>query len=160
MNRTDFTAASASAASASTPTASASDKPISPYQLIISLHSYTSNYEGQKRAVEIGVLHSSASDPLAEAVQRHFHSAGYDARLNEPWSGRDGFMFAADSIAAPPHRHALMIEFRNDLLTQPKWRAGVILHLITALQQQTTIPHLALSVDSKSVQTLKRVASS
>ena len=46
--------------------------------------------------------------------------------MNEPWSGKEGFMFAADCLknaGQPGKRQALMIEFRNDLLSDPVWCA-------------------------------------
>jgi hypothetical protein len=69
--------------------------------------------------------------------------------LNEPWSGKDGFMFSSEQAAAvvngtavnmdlstagtvAPHTpneapcQALMLEFRNDLLTNESWRARVV----------------------------------
>jgi predicted N-formylglutamate amidohydrolase len=60
-------------------------------------------------------------------------AAGYDARLNEPWSGREGFMFAAETHARDHHAAALMLEVRQDLLQAPAWRAAFLPHLLAAL---------------------------
>jgi len=109
-------------------------------RLVLSIHSYTPNYEGLKRDVEIGVLHTI--DPtLATKIQSVFKAAGYDARLNEPWSGKDGFMYAADSVRTPPdakepRRQAVMLEFRNDMCSDEAWRTGVMAHLVKVLAKE------------------------
>jgi len=107
------------------------------YSLILSLHSFTPLYEGTKRDVEIGSLYSvaSGSKELAYLVSRHFQSKGFDSRINEPWSGLDGFMYAAESGAQPPHRPALMIEFRNDLLQNPEVRNVLVSELVVLLDR-------------------------
>jgi len=58
---------------------------------------------------------------------------GYDARLNEPWSGKEGFMYSADWHARDHHSKALMIEVRQDLLVQPEWRARFVPQLVSIL---------------------------
>jgi predicted N-formylglutamate amidohydrolase len=98
--------------------------------LLLSIHSYTDVYEGSRRDVEIGVLCTDADESLAVPLVALLRRAGYDARLNEPWSGKLGLMYAADSVAIPPHRRALMLEFRQDLCVQPEWRRRVMNHLI------------------------------
>jgi predicted N-formylglutamate amidohydrolase len=98
--------------------------------LLLSLHSYTDMYEGSRRDVEIGVLCTAADESLAVPLVALLRRAGYDARLNEPWSGKLGLMYAADSVATPPHRRALMLEFRQDLCVQTDWRRRVMNHLI------------------------------
>jgi predicted N-formylglutamate amidohydrolase len=69
-----------------------------------------------------------------------YRDAGFDSRLNEPWSGQQGFMYSAEQAAAvasaaiasssraapAPGSRALMLEFRNDLLLQPEWRKRVM----------------------------------
>ncbi len=45
-------------------------------------------------------------------------------------------MFAAESIASPPTRQALMIECRNDLLVQRAWRKAAIEQLVATLTEE------------------------
>ncbi len=95
----------------------------------ISVHTYTASYEGTPRDFEIGVLYSTNNEELAERVARALVERGFTARVNEPWSGKHGFMFSADCFAyngAPGDRDALMLEFRNDVCIQPEWRERVI----------------------------------
>lgn len=67
--------------------------------LIISIHSFTKVYQNQERSVEIGIL-SSTKDQLAETLLQGLIGNGYPkSEINAPWSGKDGFMYAADSLA-------------------------------------------------------------
>jgi len=60
--------------------------------------------------------------------------AGYKARPNEPWSGKQGFMYSADMHAKAHNAEALMIEARQDLLVQDAWRAQLVQHLAKILK--------------------------
>jgi predicted N-formylglutamate amidohydrolase len=105
---------------------------------IISVHSFNSDYEGSHRDFEIGVLTTSSSDPAASLVQKRLIEAGFSARLNAPWSGKDGFMFSADSLrvaVGPGERRALMLEMRNDMLIQPAWRKKLLDAMLPALHE-------------------------
>lgn len=80
-------------------------------KIIISIHSYTPLYEGQKRDVEIGVL-SSFSDEISQKVlifcifcrfftcffkiKKELDAKKYKCELDKPWSGKEGFCFAVD----------------------------------------------------------------
>ena len=71
---------------------------------VLAIHSFTPEYEGQRRAVEVGVLYKRAQDePYARDLCRMLRDAGIRAELNEPWSGVEGFMYAVDSLT---HTHA------------------------------------------------------
>lgn len=87
--------------------------------LVFSIHSFTPNYLGEKRDVEVGVLFDEFVEE-AEIMHRAFQKKGFDTRLNEPWSGADGMMFS-------PHLHGtahglinLELEIRQDLITAPE----------------------------------------
>lgn len=101
----------------------------------ITVHSYTPNYEGQIRNVEVGVL-SSVDDRVASQIVEFLASKGYNAKVNQPWSGKDGFMFAVDSLmfaCQPQIQKTVMVEVRNDLLSDAEWRANFVPHLVSAL---------------------------
>jgi len=94
--------------------------------LVLSVHSFTPVYEGQKRDVEIGVLYNNDRDlPLAEKFVAAYQELGIKAALNEPWSAKDGYMFAADQFSTP-HTAVIMVEFRQDLAVKADWRAKVV----------------------------------
>ncbi|MBL91777.1 MAG: hypothetical protein CMH56_08220 [Myxococcales bacterium] len=83
--------------------------------LVFSIHSFTPNYLGQQREVEVGVLYDDY-EKEAHQMRDGFKAHGFDVRLNEPWSGVDGMMFS-------PHKHGtqhnlvnLELEVRQDLI--------------------------------------------
>lgn len=104
---------------------------------IVSLHSFTDNYEGQARTMEVGVLFDLDEAP-ALAVHQDFVEAGYRARLNEPWSGKNGLMYSPHRHATNHGRRALEFEFRQDLLVQPAWRAKAAETLAASVRRHLT----------------------
>lgn len=104
--------------------------------LVLSIHSFNPVFEGEVRDFEIGVL-STSEDSLATEMCNHFNSVGLSARVNQPWSGKEGFMYAADSVrvsGVPGRRHSIMLEFRNDLLQNGQWRSRVTEEVLTSLK--------------------------
>lgn len=63
--------------------------------------------------------------PFSLQFQTAFQSLGIVTALNEPWSAKDGFMYAAEQFSSP-HTAVLMFEFRQDLVVQEEWRAKVV----------------------------------
>jgi predicted N-formylglutamate amidohydrolase len=104
----------------------------------VSVHTYTTCYQGQARDFEVGVLHSNAeAAQWAADIARAFNAAGMSARVNEPWSGLKGIMYSADCFRCNgAGREALMLEFRNDVCTQPSWRAEAVRILAPLLKRR------------------------
>lgn len=101
---------------------------------VLSIHSFTPIYEGgPPRPMEVGVLfddQEAAAFRLAEAIR----STGTITALNEPYSGRNGLMYAAQTAAAVDGREALEIEVRQDLAGDPERCAVVVERLALALE--------------------------
>jgi len=93
--------------------------------ILFAVHSFTPTYEGQPRALELGVLFTR-EDALGHALTEHLAKAGYATRANEPYSGKDGFMYSPDAHAVRHGRHALELEVRQDLCTDAAYRAQLI----------------------------------
>lgn len=97
--------------------------------VFVTLHSFTPVWNGVARATEIGFLHD-ANDQLAQAMLAHADSR-YRTELNQPYSAKDG-------VTHTLQRHAgglqnVMIEVRNDLLSDPQTVAQVATSLATTL---------------------------
>lgn len=93
---------------------------------VLSTHSFTDLYEGEKRVVEIGVLYNDERDlALASEFVRAFRALGVATELNLPWSAKDGFMFAADQFSSPDTA-VIMLELRQDLAADVEWRRKVV----------------------------------
>jgi len=107
-------------------------------QIIVSLHSFTPVYESNPRHIEIGVLYNQDKS-LAQEVSDQFRSYQYESRLNEPWSGRDGFMYAVENACQHSKiSKPIMLEFRQDLLTNAQWRTDLVSRLYKVLSSCLT----------------------
>jgi predicted N-formylglutamate amidohydrolase len=104
-----------------------SDAPI-----VFSVHTFTPEYEGVRRAVEIGVLfddETAVADVLAGALSR----AGFRVAMNEPYSGKLGLIYSADRHAKKHGRRPIELEVRQDLAVDPAVRRRVIAASAAAL---------------------------
>jgi predicted N-formylglutamate amidohydrolase len=102
--------------------------------LLLSIHSFTPNYEGQVRDVEIGVLFNREerhARALHAALAAHFGGVAE----NEPWSGKGGLMYCAESHADRFERCALELEVRQDRLEDAAYRARLVPVLSAFLQR-------------------------
>lgn len=104
-----------------------------PRAVVLSMHSFTPVYEGgPPRAMEIGVLfdrEERISTLMAEAFRRD----GWQVALNEPYSGRDGLIYAADRHAVRHGRRALELEVRQDVATDGSRRGPLVASVRHAL---------------------------
>jgi predicted N-formylglutamate amidohydrolase len=85
--------------------------------LVVTIHSFTPVYKGERRAVELGILHDWDTR-LAERLITSF--PGVDARLNEPYGPSDGVLHTLTLHAAPRQLRRVMIEMRNDLISNER----------------------------------------
>ena len=84
---------------------------------VFSIHTFTDNYEGEARTLEVGVLFDHDEEP-AQRLVRHLRGAGFHAAPNEPWSGKLGLAYSPVLHAREYGRCALEIEARQDLIVQ------------------------------------------
>jgi predicted N-formylglutamate amidohydrolase len=75
--------------------------------------------------MEVGVLFDK-EESLAAALMMALDDAGFAVRANEPWSGKDGLMYVADTHSAAHQKRALELEVRQDLAVDPVFRARLI----------------------------------
>ena len=102
--------------------------------VVVTIHSFTPVYKGERRTVELGILHDRDTR-LAERLITSF--PGVDARLNEPYGPRDGVLHTLNVHAAPRGLEHVMIEIRNDLVSdergQQTWAERLCASLTQAL---------------------------
>jgi predicted N-formylglutamate amidohydrolase len=89
--------------------------------MLVAIHTFTPVYEGEPRSLEVGVLYER-DEALAEEVAEVLVKRGLKAELNEPYSGKDGLMYAAERHARTHGRRAVEFEVRQDLATDPLFR--------------------------------------
>jgi predicted N-formylglutamate amidohydrolase len=84
---------------------------------VFSIHTFTDDYEGEKRHLEVGVLFDDDEEPALRLV-RHLANAGFHVAANEPWSGKVGLAYSPVRHAREFGRCALEIEARQDLIVE------------------------------------------
>lgn len=89
--------------------------------LMVSIHSFTPVYKGERRVVELGILFDR-DQRLPERLMPCF--ATVDARYNEPYGPGDGVLHTLNLHAAPRGLAHAMIEIRNDFLSDERGQAG------------------------------------
>lgn len=107
---------------------------------VFSIHTFTDNYEGEARALEIGVLFDH-DEALARAVANQLEATGLRVALNEPYTGKGGLMYSASTHATRHGRRAVEIEVRQDLATDPGQHerlVGAIASAVAAVSAQPT----------------------
>lgn len=82
---------------------------------LVTIHTFTPVWFGQPRDVELGLLHDS-DDRLARAMMAN-RPDGLDAQLNAPYSVTDGVTHTLREHAIPRGLQNVMIEVRNDLVS-------------------------------------------
>lgn len=93
--------------------------------VLLSVHTFTPVYEGAPRAMEVGVLFDR-EETLAESLAETLRAEGFVVAMNEPYSGKEGLMYAAERHAGAHGKHALELEVRQDLAVRPEVRARVV----------------------------------
>ncbi|MGB5813062.1 MAG: N-formylglutamate amidohydrolase [Polyangiales bacterium] len=91
-------------------------------EIVFGVHTFTSNYEGNQRALEVGILFDREED-LGHSLVAHLQDAGFVSAPNEPYSGKDGLAYAPVLHANEYGRRAVEIEVRQDLVIQEEFAA-------------------------------------
>lgn len=102
--------------------------------LLFSVHSFTPDYMGTIRAVEMGVLFD-AYEGLARVLAESLSAEGWHTRLNEPWSGLEGLIYSANRHGRATGCPYLEIEIRQDLIDTPRKAEAVAARLLDPLQR-------------------------
>ncbi|WP_419902007.1 N-formylglutamate amidohydrolase [Kiloniella sp.] len=86
--------------------------------VVITVHSFTPTYKGEKRDVEIGFLHDE-DERFAKGLIKSFalETDIYDLRLNEPYAPIDGVTHTLTEHALSRGLMNVMLEIRNDLIS-------------------------------------------
>lgn len=93
--------------------------------VVLAVHSFTPLYEGERRSLELGVLFDR-EDELGAFVTQALAAEGFVVRENEPYSGKAGLIYVADTHATRYGRRALELEIRQDLAVDRAFRQRVI----------------------------------
>ncbi len=94
-------------------------------EVMVTVHSFTPVYLGEKRKVELGILHGEDDRFAAAMMAQQPAQNPYVTRLNEPYSAADGVAHTLDAQALPRGLLNVMIEIRNDLIETPEQQSAV-----------------------------------
>ncbi len=100
--------------------------------VVVTVHSFTPVYKGRSRSVQLGILHDRDTR-LAERLITIFPDV--HARLNEPYGPQDGVLHTLNLHAAPRGLEHVMIEMRNDLVSDERGQQQWAERLLAALTQ-------------------------
>lgn len=93
--------------------------------VMLSVHTFTPEYEGDTRNCELGVLFDSKeteAHELGDALIR----AGFEIEYNEPWSGKLGLMYSVEHHANANGKIGLEIEVRQDRAADDAYRRRLV----------------------------------
>ncbi|MGP4667528.1 N-formylglutamate amidohydrolase [Agrobacterium pusense] len=92
--------------------------------VVVTIHSFTPVYHGQFREVEIGILHDNDSR-LADAMLAGSEGSSLTVNRNDPYGPEDGVTHTLRLHALPDGLLNVMIEIRNDLITNEGEQAQI-----------------------------------
>jgi predicted N-formylglutamate amidohydrolase len=93
--------------------------------VVLSLHSFTPVYQGQRREVALGILYDG-DEALARELFRRLEPLGVALRYNQPYSGQNGMIYSVERHARAHGRGAVEIEVRQDLASDPLFRRQLV----------------------------------
>jgi predicted N-formylglutamate amidohydrolase len=103
------------------------EKRVSP--VLITVHSFTPVYKGQRRDVEIGILHDRDSRLADEILKCAGRNSERKVMRNLPYGPEDGVTFTLVRHALPYGLLNVMIEIRNDLIADENGQQAMALRL-------------------------------
>lgn len=84
---------------------------------IVTIHSFTPVYNGNRREVEIGILHDSDSRFADLILERVTDKTDLIVKRNEPYDATDGVTYTLREHGVKNNLQNVMIEIRNDLIS-------------------------------------------
>ncbi|MGF9563886.1 N-formylglutamate amidohydrolase [Neorhizobium sp. JUb45] len=106
--------------------------------VLVTVHSFTPVYYGQKREVEIGFLHDRDSRLADRMLAAAADTNLYLIARNEPYGAADGVTHTLEVHAIGPGLLNVMIEIRNDLITDDVGQ-GFVADFLTGLLRESLV---------------------
>ena len=110
-----------------------------PSVVLVSVHSFTGSWTGQDRDFDVGVLFDRYED-LAASLRDAFQAHGLRARLNEPYSGLAGLIYAAKRHGDAHGVRYVELELNQHVLECPQARERVAGVLERVLRERVLAP--------------------
>jgi predicted N-formylglutamate amidohydrolase len=87
---------------------------------LVTIHSFTPVWFGERREVELGLLHDADSRLVDAMLPEATRLTGLRAARNEPYGPADGVTHTLAAHALPRGLPNVMVEIRNDLIATPE----------------------------------------
>lgn len=100
--------------------------------VLVTVHSFTPVYMGEKRAVEIGILHDEDSRLADGMLAESAKNSDFRVERNAPYGPADGVTHSLRLHALPNGLMNVMIEVRNDLIADEVGQ-GVVAEYLAGL---------------------------
>lgn len=109
--------------------------------IIISIHSFTGLYKGERRNLDFGIIHDSDSRLADAIISGANDDSGYLYARNEPYSSKDGVTHTLLVHGIKRGIPNVMLEVRNDLIDnldgQENWAERLAGLIKAAIQKMT-----------------------
>ena len=107
-----------------------------PQTVLVSLHSFTPVWGQKVRTMDVGVLFDEAhSGDDARTLESALRDEGFFTALNEPYSGANGLMYAADRHGQRHRVRHLELELNQSILCTPQRVERVAEKIASALER-------------------------
>ena len=106
-----------------------------PEAVLVTVHSFTSVYNGLKRATEIGLIHHQDDRLAKQMVDISERFTHHPFSLNQPYSQRDGVTHMLERHGTQNAIMNVMIEVRNDLIDTAEGQHEIAIMLAKVLNQ-------------------------
>ncbi|MEX3017928.1 N-formylglutamate amidohydrolase [Gymnodinialimonas hymeniacidonis] len=97
--------------------------------VLVTIHSFTPVYNGQRRNVDIGYLCDQDDRMALAALRAEAKAAKHRAALNAPYSASDGVTHTLQLHGEARGLANVMVEVRNDLIDTPETAKAMAKHL-------------------------------
>ncbi len=108
---------------------------LNPDVFLLSVHTFTPVLAGEVRDLEIGLLFDHDQEPYADDLEEELAAEQLDVVRNEPYSGKEGFIYSVERHGSNHDVRFLEIEIRNDLVDTPDGARRIADHLSNALRR-------------------------
>ena len=102
------------------------------HPILVSLHSFTPIWDQTLRSMDIGILFDR-DERLAHTLANIFEEEGFYVALNEPYSGKNGLIYAAHRHGVEQQIPYVEIEFNQSILSSSERITEVASRLTRAL---------------------------
>lgn len=107
---------------------------------LVSIHSFTPVFNGNIRLTECGFLHGRSDTLARTCAELGSRDGRYVTHLNQPYSSADGVLYTIDRHGSTNGMPNVMIEVRNDLLTDHDAVVRISGWLAKIFEQALVIP--------------------